>query len=82
MMNVCFAGGSTPKDLIQRVQNLERRLLQLESYSPEYTLPQVQVVVFSACVHMHHMNYQVRLATIWSDTCKIHGSVYELYYHT
>lgn len=39
------AGGSTPRDLIQRVQNLERRLLQLESYSPEYVQSQV-----SACV--------------------------------
>ena len=33
------AGGTTPKDLIQRVQNLEQRLLQLESTSPEYSVP-------------------------------------------
>lgn len=31
-----YSGGTTPKDLIQRVQNLEQRLLQLESTSPEY----------------------------------------------
>ncbi|CAI8011903.1 MAP3K12-binding inhibitory protein 1 [Geodia barretti] len=33
-----YSGGTTPKDLIQRVQNLEQRLLQLESISPEYSV--------------------------------------------
>ena len=38
-------GGFTPKDLIQRVRNLEQRLLQLESCSPEYSASLVNNIV-------------------------------------
>lgn len=35
-MFVSFAGGPTPRNLLQRIQNLEMRILELEGRSPEY----------------------------------------------
>ena len=52
-----LAGGLTPQDLIQRVNNLESRLLQLEGRSHEYEYDDVSAslpicAILSHCSHL------------------------------
>ena len=75
------AGGSTPKDLIQRVQNLEQRLLQLESYSPEYSLSQVRVERYTLTWNLHvHIQWNPSIAATvreWYSGCYTEVAVVE-----
>jgi hypothetical protein len=46
-MYLVFAGGPTPRNLLQRIQNLEMRILELEGRSPEYFHKDVRLLILA-----------------------------------
>lgn len=43
---IFIAGGPTPRNLLQRILNLEMRILELEGRSPEYFHKDVSLLIF------------------------------------